>query len=151
MRKQNILDLLCDDLINQHEQEQNNLNNCVDEKSIDKNVKLYIIPYLENIYKLLDLDFEFNINSNNEITKYKSMSFLCSIIKGVYDFMATSLNFYKFYEKEYNLQYAYEELCLRVIIGNIFNIKKGLKNINENITNEFKEYLDSVKNIILNA
>ena len=42
MRKQNILDLLCDDLINQHEQEQNNLNNCVDEKSIDKNVKLYI-------------------------------------------------------------------------------------------------------------
>jgi len=65
--------------------------------------------------------------------------------------MATSPNFYKFYEKEYKLQYAYEELCLRVIIGNIFNIKKGLKNINENITNEFKEYLDNVKNIILNA
>ena len=151
MKKQNVLDLLCDDFINQYEQEKDNLYMCVNVESIDKNVKLYIIPFLEKHYKLFDLDFTFNINSSDEITKYKSMSLLCALIKGVYDLMAISPNYFKHYEKEFDTKTAYKELCLRVLLGNILDIKKGLKNINENMTNTFKEYLDNVKNIILNA
>jgi len=151
MKKQNVLDLLCDDFINQYEQEKDNLYMCVNDESIDKNVKLYIIPFLEKHYKLFDLDFNFNINSSDEITKYKSMSLLCALIKGVYDLMAISPNYFKHYEKEFDTKTAYKELCMRVLLGNILDIKKGLKNINENMTNTFKEYLDNVKNIILNA
>lgn len=151
MKKQNVLDLLCDDFISQYEQERDNLYMCVNDESIDKNVKLYIIPFLEEHYKLFDLDFIFNINSSNEITEYKSMSLLSALIKGVYDLMAISPNYFKHYEKEFDTKTAYKELCMRVLLGNILDIKKGLKNINENMTNTFKEYLDNVKNIILNA
>ena len=69
MRKINILNLLCDDLIKQNELEQNNFSSCIDTKSFDNHIKLYIIPYLEKISKTFDLDFNFNINSNNEIEK----------------------------------------------------------------------------------
>ena len=43
MKKQNVLDLLCDDFINQYQQEKDNLYMCVNNESIDKNVKLYIV------------------------------------------------------------------------------------------------------------
>lgn len=149
MKKINVLDLLCDDIIKQYEEEKDNLYMCVNQDSIDKNVKLYIIPYLDKNYKLLDLDFNFNINSKDEIVKYKSLSLLSSVIKGVYDLISSMPNYFKEYEKEYNTQVAYEEICLRVLIGNILDIKKGLNKYE--MTNTFKEYLDNIKNIIDNA
>lgn len=151
MKKQNVLDLLCDDFINQYEQEKDNLYLCVNDNSIDKNVKLYIIPFLEQHYKLFDLDFTFNIDSKNDIERYKSMSLLCALIKGVYDLIGTNPNYFKYYENELGIKVAYNEICMRVLLGNILEIKKGLKNINDDITNTFKEYLENVKNIILNA
>ena len=99
MKKINVLDLLCDDIIKQYEEEKDNLYMCVNQDSIDKNVKLYIIPYLEKNYKLLDLDFHFNINSKDEIVKYKSLSLLSSVIKGVYDLISSMPNYFKEYEK----------------------------------------------------
>lgn len=149
MKKINVLDLLCDDIIKQYEEEKDNLYMCVNQDSIDKNVKLYIIPYLEKNYKLLDLDFNFNINSKDEIVKYKSLSLLSSVIKGVYDLISSMPNYFKEYEKEYNTQVAYEEICLRVLIGNILDIKKELNKYE--MTNTFKEYLDNIKSIIDNA
>lgn len=149
MKKLNVLDLLCDDIIKQYEEEKDNLYMCVNQDSIDKNVKLYIIPYLEKNYKLLDLDFNFNINSKDEIVKYKSLSLLSSVIKGVYDLISSMPNYFKEYEKEYNTQVAYEEICLRVLIGNILDIKKELNKYE--MTNTFKEYLDNIKSIIDNA
>lgn len=151
MKKQNVLDLLCDDFIEQYQQEKDNLYLCVNDDSIDKNVKLYILPFLEKHYKLFDLDFTFNINSSDDIEKYKSMALLCALIQGVYDLMATNPNFFQHYEKKFDTKTAYNELCIRVLLGNILDIKKGLKNINEDMTNTFKEYLDNVKNIIDNA
>ena len=151
MKKINVLDLLCDDIIKQYEDEKNNLYMCVNEDSIDDNVKLYIIPYLQKNYKLLDLDFNFNINSKDKIEKYKSLSLLSAVIKGVYDLIGTMPKYFKEYEKEYNTQVAFDEICLRVLIGNILDIKKGLNKIDDNMTNTFKEYLDNLKNIIINA
>lgn len=150
MKKINVLDLLCDDLIEQLEEEKQNIYSCVDENMVDKNVKLYIVPFLESHYKLFDLDFDFDINSKDEITKYKSMALLSATISGFRDLTATMPNYYKEFEKEYGTQSAYNELCLRVLIGNILDIKKGLKNIDKNMTNTFKEFLDELKNIIDN-
>lgn len=150
MKKINVLDLLCDDLIEQIKEEKQNIYSCVDENMVDKNIKLYIIPFLENHKHLLDLDFDFDINSKDDITKYKSMALLSATIKGFHDLTGTIPTYFKEYEKEYGTQEAYNELCLRVLIGNIFDIKKGLKNIDKNMTNTFKEFLDNLKNIIDN-
>lgn len=149
MRKQNILDLLCDDYIKQHDLEQSYLSSCINVEDTDKNIKLYIIPYLEDRYKLFDLDFTFNINSSDEIEKYKSLLLLLNVIYGVKDLMCSSPNFFNAYKDKYDIKTAYEEITLRVLIGNILDIKKSLNKIN-NISNEMKDMLDKFNNILQN-
>lgn len=144
MRKQNILDLLIDEYIVQDKQEKDNLYNCVNEKDIDKNIKEYIMPFLDSHYKLFDLDFEYNINSSNSNCKYKSLSLLSDTIKSVYDLIRAMPNYFNEYEKEYNTQVAYDEICIRVLIGNIILFKKRLNKL----TDEDKKELDNIKNII---
>ena len=146
MKKINVLDLLCDDLIEQTEKEKNNLYSCIDNTLIDDEIKKYILPYLQKSYQLFDLGFDFDINSTDEITKYKSLLLLSSIISGVYDLISTMPNYFKEYKKEYNIQVAYEEICLRVLIGNILDIKKDLKHINLNKST--KDFLDELKKMI---
>lgn len=150
MKKINVLDLLCDDLIEQDKLEKNNLYSCIDKTLIDSNINKCIIPYIQKTYKLYDLNFDFDINSTDEMTKYKSLMLLSSIIKSVYDLIGTMPDYFKAYEKEYDTQKAYEEICLRTLIGNILDIKKGLKHfeLNEptkNYLNELKERIDSNK------
>ena len=129
MRKINILDLLCDDYIKQNELEQSYLSSCINIESLDKDIKLYVIPYLENIYKLFDLDFDFNINSNDEIEKYKSLLLLLSISKGTIDLISSNPNLFNTYKDKYDIKTAYEEITLRVLIGNILDLKKSLNKI----------------------
>lgn len=145
MRKQNILDLLCDDLIKQYKIEQKNLCSCIDIKSADKNIKLYIQPFLENINETFDLDFNFNINSNNEIEKYKSLLLLLTISNGVLDLMSSSPNFFNSYKDKYNIKTAYEEITLRVLIGNILDLKKALNKVDISM---FKDMLDKFYNLL---
>lgn len=150
MRKINILDLLCDDYIKQNELEQNYLSSCIDKTLINSNINKYILPYIQKTYKLYDLDFDFDINSTDEITKYKSLRLLRSIIKGAYDLIGVLPDYFKAYEKEYDTQKAYEEICSRVFIGNILDIKKGLKHfeLDENwktVLDELKERIDGNK------
>ena len=147
MRKQNILDLLIDEYILQEDIEKNNLQNTIQEQDIDKNVKDYIIPFIEKHYKLFDLDFDFNINSSDPNCKYKSLSLLSDIILGVYNLIKAMPNYYKEYEKEYNTQVAYDEICIRVLIGNIILFKKKLNKIDD----DYKQMLDKVKEFIDNA
>lgn len=144
MRKQNILDLLIDEYIVQDKQEKDNLYNCVNEKDIDKNIKENIMPFLDNHYKLFDLDFEYNINSSDPNCKYKSLSLLSDTIKGAYDLIRAMPNYFKEYENEYNTQVAYDEICMRVLIGNVILFKKKLNKL----TDEDKKVLDDIKNII---
>lgn len=149
MRKQNILDLLCDDFIKQHNLEQDYLTNSINIENTDKNVKLYIIPYLENTYKLFDLDFNFNINSNDEIEKYKSLLLLLLITNGTIDLISTNSNLFNAYKNKYDIKTAYEEITLRVLIGNILDIKKSLNKLNT-IPNETKDMLDKFYNLLNN-
>lgn len=147
MRKINILDLLCDDYIKQNELEQNYLSSCINIESLDKDIKLYVIPYLENIYKLFDLDFDFNINSNDEIEKYKSLLLLLSISKGTIDLISSNPNLFNTYKDKYDIKTAYEEITLRVLIGNILDLKKSLNKID---IFKMKDMLDKFYNILNN-
>uniref|UniRef100_UPI004027D301 hypothetical protein n=1 Tax=Candidatus Ventrenecus sp. TaxID=3085654 RepID=UPI004027D301 len=147
MRKINILDLLCDDYIKQNELEQSYLSSCINIESLDKDIKLYVIPYLENIYKLFDLDFDFNINSNDEIEKYKSLLLLLSISKGTIDLISSNPNLFNTYKDKYDIETAYEEITLRVLIGNILDLKKSLNKID---IFKMKDMLDKFYNILNN-
>ena len=147
MRKINILDLLCDDYIKQNELEQSYLSSCINIESLDKDIKLYVIPYLENIYKLFDLDFDFNINSNDEIEKYKSLLLLLSISKGTIDLISSNPNLFNTYKDKYDIKTAYEEITLRVLIGNILDLKKSLNKID---IFKMKDMLDRFYNILNN-
>ena len=147
MRKINILDLLCDDYIKQNELEQSYLSSCINIESLDKDIKLYVIPYLENIYKLFDLDFDFNINSNDEIEKYKSLILLLSISKRTIDLISSNPNLFNTYKDKYDIKTAYEEITLRVLIGNILDLKKSLNKID---IFKMKDMLDKFFNILNN-
>ena len=147
MRKINILDLLCDDCIKQNELKQSYLSSCINIESLDKDIKLYIIPYLENIYKLFDLDFNFNINSNDEIEKYKSLILLLSISKGTIDLISSNPNLFNTCKDKYDIKTAYEEITLRVLIGNILDLKKSLNKID---IFKMKDMLDKFFNILNN-
>lgn len=147
MRKINILDLLCDDFIKQNELEQSYLSSCINIESLDKDIKLYIIPYLENTYKLFDLDFNFNINSIDEIEKYKSLLLLLSISNGTIDLISTTPNFFNAYKDKYDIKTAYEEITLRVLIGNILDLKKSLNKVD---ISKMKDMLDKFYNILNN-
>ena len=147
MRNINILDLLCDDYIKQNELEQSYLSSCINIESLDKDIKLYVIPYLENIYKLFDLDFDFNINSNDEIEIYKSLLLLLSISKGTIDLISSNPNLFNTYKDKYDIKTAYEEITLRVLIGNILDLKKSLNKID---IFKMKDMLDKFFNILNN-
>ena len=147
MRKINILDLLCDDYIKQNELEQSYLSSCINIESLNKDIKLYVIPYLENIYKLFDLDFDFNINANDEIEKYKSLLLLLSISKGTIDLISSNPNLFNTYKDKYDIKTAYEEITLRVLIGNILDLKKSLNKID---IFKMKDMLDKFFNILNN-
>ena len=54
MKKQNVLDLLCDDLIAQTEKEKSNFFTCIDDDKIFINAKKYILPFLENNFNLFN-------------------------------------------------------------------------------------------------
>lgn len=149
MKKINILDLLCDDLIEQTNKEKNNLYAFVNESNINKFAKLYIIPYLNDNYKLFELDFDFNINSSDEIVKYKSLLLTNLTINGVYDLISDMPDYFKECEKQYNTQIAIEEMCLRVLIGNILDIKKNLKEFK--LDRSIKDFLDKLNEILKNS
>ena len=142
MKKINILDLLCDEYIEIYNREENNLKKCTN--NIDKDIINYILPYLENNYNLLDLDFNFNFNSNNKIEQYKSIYLASNIILGVMELIKSMPTYFNYFKEKYSVKEAYDVICLRAIIGNILDIKQSLNNINENMSNSYKELLDKI-------
>lgn len=151
MKKQNIIDLLCDDFIEKHNIEKKNFNSIVKDDKDYKELPLHIHTFLINNYKLLNLDFKYNIHSKEDLEKYKSIYLLYFCIDGVIDILSIKPDFFKHYENKYGTDFAYDEICFRYLVGNILDIKKRLKKIDDNMTNTFKEFLDNIKNIIDNA
>lgn len=143
MKKQNVLDLLCDDLIAQNEKERSNFFTCINDDKIFINAKKYILPFLENNFNLFNLDFKFNINSSNELERYKSMLLFITFVCGVNDLIGIMPNFFKEYEANFDIETAYNEICLRVFIGNILNIRKSINKIT-NINQVDKDYIEKL-------
>lgn len=150
MKKQNVLDLLCDDLISQYEKENYNFYTCVNDNEIWKNAKRYILPFIESNLNMFKLDFNFDIYATDELVKYKSMILFVSFITETTELIASMPKYFKEYEKKYNTELAYNEICLRVFIGNILDIRKGLNKISnvKHIDKELQEKLNNLCNDI---
>lgn len=96
-----------------------------------------------------DYEKRTGINLNDEIEKYKSLLLLLSITNGTIDLISTNPNLFNAYKNKYDIKTAYEEITLRVLIGNILDIKKSLNKLNT-ISNEMKDMLDKFYNILNN-
>lgn len=150
MKKQNVLDLLCDDFISQYEKENNNFYTCVNDDEIFKNAKRYILPFIENNWNMFKLDFKFDIYSTDELVKYKSMLLFDFFIIGTTGLISAMPKYFKKYEEQYNTEFAYNEICLRVFIGNILDMKKDLNKISnvKHINEKIQENLNNIYNYI---
>lgn len=147
MKKQNIIDLLCDDYIEKHNIENKNFNTIVKDDKDYKDLFLHIHTFLHNNYKLLNLDFKYNIHSKEDLEKYKSIYLLHFCINGVIELLSIKPDFFKHYESKYGTNLAYDEICFRYLLGNILDIKKILS---KPITDKEKDVLDNMLNEIIN-
>ena len=136
MKKQNILDLLADDFEKRYNQEKSNKKEIIKNDDEEKNMYHIINIFLTNNYKIYNLDFSYNIKSTNETEKAKSLYLLYECISASLDLIGITPSFFKHYEKEYDKRRAFEEICFRVLLGNILDYKKELKQINEKNANE---------------
>ncbi len=130
MKKQNILDFLCDDFLNQFNKERENLKSVLKDDEYN-NLYHHINIFLTNNYKLLNLDFDYNINSSDILEKSKSLYLLSKSIKGVIDILSITPDFFKSYESKYGRSLAFSEVCYRNLLSNILVYKKELKKITE--------------------
>ena len=143
MKKQNVLDLLCDDYIEKNDIENKNLNSIIKDDKEYKKVLSHIHTFLTNNYKILNLDFKYDIYSKEDLEKYKSIYLLYFCVYGVKELLAITPNFFKYYEKEYGTSFAYDEIIFRYLYGNILDLKKILS---KNITDREKSALDNFLN-----
>lgn len=139
MKKQNILELLCNDYQKRLAIEKENLASIIKEEEY-VNLYHHINIFLTNNCKLYNLDFDYDITATNEVSKAKSLYLLNVSIIYTMDLIGTSPNFFKHYEKEFNRSCAFDEIVFRVLLGNILEIKKELQTIKPK---NAKEYIES--------
>lgn len=144
MRKQNILDSLCDDFSKQFCEEKENLKSVLKDEE-HNNLYHHINIFLTSNYKLFNLDFAYNINSSDTLEKSKSLYLLSKSVKGVLDLLSATPSFFKSYESKYGRSLAFDEVCFRVLIGNILDFKKELKKITEK---DSQDIIDSMRGMI---
>lgn len=127
MKKKNILDLLFDDLRKQIELEENNFNSCIDD--YNKCINEYIIPFIIDNQETFNLDFNFDINSTDEIIRNKS-TLLKEVL--IYDFkklLSTNPYFFKYHLENSDYKNACNITCYTIMTGNIEEYKKYLQEI----------------------
>lgn len=118
MKKQNILDLLCDDLILEINQKQENFNKCIN--NFDECVEKNIIPYLIEIQE--KFGFVFDLNSNDETIKEKSKYILSVMIREFRELISITPDFFISLKKENNYDTACKGIIYYILLGN--DIKK---------------------------
>ncbi len=151
MKKINILDLLLEEDKKQNEEELQNISNTIDKINNDF-LPLYrhINLFLTNNYKMLNLNFVYNISSDDELEQWKSLSLLDYFTIGVIELVGTNPDFFSYYVEQYGVSVAYDEMCLRYTIGNILIVKKELEKIKV-IPKDQKEIMNKISNMILNS
>lgn len=144
MKKQNVLDFLCDDFMIEFNEEHKYIDKVF--TSDEDYIKLYkqINIFLINNQKLYNLDFEYNINSSDDLTKAKSLYLLNSCIRESINLIGVSYSFYKHYETEYDKFRANDEMCYYVLLGNILDYKQEMSCIKEK---NCKDYIERFKKL----
>lgn len=148
MKKQNILDLLCDDFIQNHNQEQENKKEIIKTTEDEINLCHHINIFLTNNSKQFNLDFNFNIKSNNKLERAKSLLLLHKCINESINLISITPSFFKQCEKAYNTSRAFDEICFRVLIGNVLIYKKELKKITDKNANSIIESFKQLYDLI---
>lgn len=110
MKKQNILDLLCDDLVLEINTKIENFDKCIDD--FDKCVDNNIIPFL--IERHEEFGFKFDLNSTDIAIKEKSESILGIMIREFRELISITPDYF-LAEKEEN---GFDIAC-NLILGNI--------------------------------
>lgn len=151
MKKQNILDLLCNDLESQYNKEQTNKKEVLKNTEEEINLCHHINLFLTNNYKIYNLDFDYDIKSNNELYKAKSLYLLDRCINSTIILIGINPDFLKSYQSKYNKSLTFDELCFRVLLGNILEYKKELKQINDNNSNNIIKSYQELYNLLLNT
>lgn len=127
MKKYNILQLLQDEYNNEYEIRKNNFQSCI--PNFEQCVSSNIIPFLENDIKPYNFNFEFDLNSNDTLTKYKSMWLLKIVNKKFFEMISYTPNYFKSVEKEKGFDLACYDICTKLLYQNIYSIKKELKGL----------------------
>ena len=127
MRKKNILNLLFEDLKKQIDLEESNFNSCIDD--YNKCINDYIIPFIVDNQETFNLDFKFDLNSNDEIIRNKS-TLLKEVL--IYDFkklLSTNPHFFKYHLGNGDYKNACDITCYTIMAGNIEEYKRYLQEI----------------------
>lgn len=139
MKKQNILQLLQDDYDDKYKIRKRNFYKCV--HNFEKCVKYNTIPFLEKYAKDFKFDFEFNLEAEDDLIKYKSLYLLNSLNNYFFEEISYSPNYFHKKEQEIGFELACDDICANVLYKYIFIIKKelkGLKTDNKSITSYLK-------------
>ena len=128
MKKQNILEILFVEKLKQIAIEEENFNSCI--PNFEECITEYIIPFLEVNQKLYSLGFEVDVNSTDELIKKKSLILLELLSQGFKNLISTNPNLFNYYYgADKDFEYACSMICFLVMLGNINEYKKILKDI----------------------
>lgn len=122
MKKQNILDLLCDDLILEVNTKIENFKKCIDD--FDKCVDNNIIPYLISEHERFGFDFD--LNSNDIAIKEKSEFILCVMIREFRELISITPDYFLAKKEEEGFDKACNYMLFHILMGNdikeLFNL-----------------------------
>lgn len=114
MKKQNILELLCDDFISAFYTKEENFKKCITD--FDKCITDNIIPYLEDCQTTFG--FVFDLNSNDKTVKEKSLFILSTITRKFKELVSLVPDYFLITKEEEGFDMACEFLLLNILSGN---------------------------------
>jgi len=123
MEKQNILTILLRDHLKEIEQKEENFNKVITD--FDKCIEDYIIPYLSSKENQEVFGYVFDLNTNDDIVKEKTL-YLLEAVKDLFkDYVSIAPDLFDFLQKEKNFEYACHYICSFILQSN--QIKKLVK------------------------
>lgn len=114
MKKQNILNLLCEDMVKEINKKEENFKKCINDfdECIDNN----IIPFLIDNQK--EFGFVFNLNSNDKEIKEKSLFILSVIIKEFKNLISIAPDYFLLEKEEKGFDSACNCIVFHILMGN---------------------------------
>lgn len=119
MKKQNILSILLSDNLKEKKQKEENFNMVITD--FDKCIEDYIIPYLSSKENQEVFGYVFNLNTNDDIVKEKTLRLLNVITKLFKEVVSVAPEYFLTLQKEKDFEYACQGICATILLGNDIN------------------------------